>query len=207
MGKKLKIAIALTGLLELAVLKNQLEPIYGKVKSNERTQKAYVMPVDKSQTRESLSQAERLDYKTEDFSEDTDEVLLARMIFGEARGLSEIEKIAVGYTAVNRANDNVKWNGSDVRSAVLKSKQYSCFNSNDPNREKLMNPMDYEPSEFIKCLDISRKILDGTAEDFSNGATHYFNPSVVSPSWKNRMHKIGKIDTGNKLSVHEFYKE
>lgn len=148
------------------------------------------------------------DYRTTDFSTDSDEILLARMIFGEARGCSEIERIAVGYTALNRVNDGKKWNGETIREVVLKPKQYSCFNERDPNRAKLMNPMSYEPKVFEDCLAIARNILNGDCSDPAKGATHYFNPRYANPSWANRMNNIGYLDLGeDKKSEHKFFKE
>lgn len=147
-------------------------------------------------------------YKVTDFSQDTDQVLLARMIWGEARGQSDLERVAVAYTAVNRANDGKKWNGETVREAVLKPWQYSCFNSNDPNRDKLLDPQQYDAESFRECLDIAGKVLSGEHSDPTNGATHYFNPKVVLPTWAKKMSKIGKINVGNnKLSAHDFYRE
>ena len=146
-------------------------------------------------------------YKTSSFSTDNDETLLARMIFGEARGESYTEKVAVGFTAVNRANDGKRWNGETVRESILAPYQYSCFNSNDENRDKLMDPQIYDASAFYNCLDVARDILSGNVEDPTNGATHYFNPELASPSWASKIERIGKIETEQGLSRHEFYRE
>jgi len=132
-----------------------------------------------------------------------DEVLLAKMLFGEARNCSENEKIAIAYTAINRVNDNKKWNGETLREVILKPWQYSCFNENDVNKKKLMNPNDYNSKAFEECLDISRKVLSGKYEELNNGQTHYFNPKVVYPSWAGKLKRIGKINN----SKHDFYIE
>jgi len=121
-------------------------------------------------------------YKTLDFSKDTNEVLLARMLFGEARNCSDLEKVAIAYTAINRASDGKKWNGETIKESILKPWQYSCFNKDDPNREKLMNPEKYDAKSFEKCLQISRDVLSEKYKDQTNGATHYFNPDVVKPN-------------------------
>ncbi|OIO81347.1 hypothetical protein AUJ84_01390 [Candidatus Pacearchaeota archaeon CG1_02_32_132] len=151
----------------------------------------------------------RLDYKTKDFSEDSNEVILARMIFGEARSCSDIERIAVGYTALTRANDGERGNGSNVKETILMSKQYSCFNSKDSNRKVVMDPLKYDKAEFLECLEIAKGIIAGKYSDPSHGATNYFNPEDANPPWaeSNRMTKIGRIDTEKGLSEHVFYKE
>ncbi|MBI2451872.1 cell wall hydrolase [Candidatus Pacearchaeota archaeon] len=155
------------------------------------------------------SDKQKTTYQTTNFSQDSDEVLLARMLFGEARDRSELEKVAIAYTAINRSQDRKKWNGESLREAMLKPYQYSCFNYNDSNRKKLMNPEKYEPQAFQECLNIARKVLAGKYRDPTNGATHYYNPDVMSkPSWANKMQKIGRIKISEKeFSKHEFYRE
>lgn len=148
-----------------------------------------------------------INYKTADFSDDTDEILLARMLFGEARNCSYEEKIAVAYTALNRIDDGKKWNGETLREVILCPWQYSCFNQNDVNKEKLMNPQDYDGKSFHECLRAAKEILSGQHTDLTGGATHYFNPQVVQPSWANKMIKIGKLKTKKGLTKHEFYRE
>ena len=143
-----------------------------------------------------------ISYKTNDFKKDSEEVLLARMLFGEARNCSNQEKIAVAYTAINRVNDNKRWNGTNIKGVILKPWQYSCFNLNDPNRKKLMDPEKYDSKSWQTCLEIAKNVLSGNYSDSTNGATHYFNPSVVVPEWSKRMEK--KEVQGTK---HDFYRE
>ena len=141
-----------------------------------------------------------VDYKTDDFSKDSDNVLLARMLYGETRNCSEEEKIAVAYTIINRVNDGKKWNGENVKQVILKPWQYSCFNKNDVNYEKLKNP---DKKIFEDCLKVANEVLQGKHSELNKGQTHYFNPKVVKPKWADEMRKIGKI----RNSKHEFYIE
>lgn len=157
------------------------------------------------------------DYMASDynFSSDSDTVLLARMIFGEARRNSRIEQIAVAHTALTRAKDKVRWNGTDIRSALLTPKQYSCFNDDDPNREILEDPMRYDSKRFKQCLVVAEKVLNGEYKDPTNGATHYHAPSA-NPKWARApsMRRIGRINVGDidgdgeeDFSAHTFFKE
>jgi hypothetical protein len=158
---------------------------------------------------------QRTSYKTDDFLKDDDKTLLARLIWAEARNCGEEERIAVAYTVVNRANDGNKSNGETVKGAALKPWQYSCFNKNDVNRNKLMNPEKYDSKSFYECLDVAGRVLSGEVADPTNGATHYFNPKVVKPKWADKMQRIGRIpvaveEKGRvnvKPSRHEFYKD
>lgn len=131
------------------------------------------------------------------FRKDTDEVLLARMIFGEARSCSLTEQIAIGYTAVNRATDGKNWNGTTLKDAILKKRQYSCFNSNDPNLPKLSCPEKYGPKSFERCLWIARNILDRKFDDPTLGATHYHTKKTRA-DWEDSPKMV-------KLYVPDFY--
>lgn len=145
----------------------------------------------------------KIDYKTSDFSSDSDEILMARMLFGEGRNCSDEERIAIGYTAVNRANDGKRWNGETIRDAILKDKQYSCFNKGDANRAKLMDPMKYEPEAFEKCLESAHEVIVNSRSEMNKGQTHYFNPATVNPKWASKMEKIDL----EKDCKHVFYRE
>jgi len=143
-------------------------------------------------------------YQTRDFNSDPTYILLARMLLGEAEGCSKIEKIAIAYTAINRANDGKKWNGETLRESILMPRQYSCFNKDSKKSRVLQNPLRYNAQEFLSCLKLSREILGNKYSDPTNGATHYYNPKLVkTPYWAKKLIKIGKI----KDSHHIFYKE
>ncbi len=147
-------------------------------------------------------------YQTNDFKEDSDKILLARMLYGETGGrLSLDETVAIANTAVRRSKDGKKWNGETLRSAILAPKQYSCFNSNDPMLRQLKNPYANNKEGFDRCLEIAEGVLSGKYQDTSKGATHYFNPKKASPHWARAMQKIGHIKIPKGQSVHVFYKD
>jgi len=54
--------------------------------------------------------------------------------------------------------------------------------------------------EFIDCYDVADLIWNGGDFDLTNGATHYFNPILVLPSWASGMTKVATI------GHHDFYK-
>jgi spore germination cell wall hydrolase CwlJ-like protein len=149
-------------------------------------------------------ESEMINYKTSDFSRDSERVLLARMIFGEARNCSDAEKRAVAYTAINRAHDGKRWNGESVRESILKAKQYSCFNNGDPNLKLLKDPMSYEPQTFLTCLQIASDVLEGKSADMNRGQTHYHTMSI-RPSWSNSG-SMKRITFGSD-DRHQFYRE
>jgi len=144
------------------------------------------------------------DYKKK-FSADSDEVLLARMLFGEARNCSDEEMIDVAYTAVNRANDGKRWNGETLREAILKPWQYSCFNSGDPNLPKLKDPKKYDPESWERCLRIARGVVSGEYEDKNKGATHYFAKGTRRPAWADSSQMIDILEP--EKYKHDFFRE
>ncbi len=148
---------------------------------------------------EDVNQPNIIDYKTNDFSQDSDEVLLARMIYGESRNCSKNERIAVAYSVINRVNDRKKWNGENIKDVILKPWQYSCFNKNDVNLKKLKNP---NKKIFEDCLEIAGEVLEGKYSELNKGQTHYFNPKVVKPKWADKLEKVDFEKT-----KHEFYRE
>jgi len=144
-------------------------------------------------------------YETTDFSADSDEVLLARMLFGEARNCSDEEMIDIAYTAINRTKDGKKWNGETLREVILKPWQYSCFNSNDVNRKKLMNPEKYDSKSWERCLKIAHEVLTGKYGEKNRGATHYFAKNIRKPKWADspKMTDIPEPE----YYKHDFYRE
>lgn len=131
------------------------------------------------------------DPRTEDFSKDTDTMLLARLIYGESRGKSDELKIAVAYSVLNRVEKD-SWYGKTLREVMLKRKQYSCFNPNDPNFVKVKDPYKFEnPRVWKKCYNIAEKVLSKEVEDPTNGSTHY-HTDTVKPNWRTK--SIKKID-------------
>lgn len=179
-----KSALILAGILGLA----GVGEVYGSGRSRGTSQKPKATKIIPQEIR-----------KKYDFSKDSEETLLARMIYGEARNCSYDEKITVGFTAVNRANDGKRWNGTSVSSAILTPYQYSCFNKNDPNREllkgKLSRPV------WDECVRAARAVLSGDLVDpFEN--THY-HTRQVSPRWSGDIKMEKRID--NPEFKHIFY--
>jgi len=158
----------------------------------------------------SLSFASVNDYKTKDFSGDSEKTLLARMIFGEARNLLNdedyLEPVMIGFTAVNRAEKKIK--GNSLREVILAPEQYSCFNKSDINLERLKNPEKYDPVSWKKCLTVSRRILEKGEElkHLNYEQTHYHVREMEKyPKWAKNP-KMKKVWVPDYFS-HFFYKE
>lgn len=120
------------------------------------------------------------------FQNDSDITLLARLIYGEARGESLDGKIAVANVVRNRVNSSVTWWGRTWREVMLKPKQFSCFNEGDPNLDKLSKidaSRDANDQRLWReCLTIASAVCTGAFSDNTAGATHYHSIRV-QPSW------------------------
>ena len=139
------------------------------------------------------------------------EKCLAVTIYGEARGESDNGKIAVAWTAMNRAT---KKTVKSVCKVVLAPKQYSIFNNNPALRMAAMS-LNVEPRQknvidvasWHRSLELARGVFRKEIGDPTAGATHYLAPVVMKskgytiPAWARKFTFKGKID--NQL----FYKE
>lgn len=122
---------------------------------------------------------------------------VARTIWGEARGEGERGMHAVANVIMNRARVGGWWGNSPVE-VCLKPAQFSAWNRNDPNFDFARKVTTQDP-QFRLALQIAGRAIAGTLDDITGGATHYFNPNVVLPSWASALTRL--TDIGN----HRFY--
>ena len=104
---------------------------------------------------------------------------MARTLWGEARGEGLEGIIAVANVIMNRVK-NPTWWGHDVISVCTKPWQFSCWNKNDPNRQKLINVTNDDP-QFQACKKIAAVACDGNLDDITDGSTNYFDLRMPQP--------------------------
>lgn len=109
-----------------------------------------------------------------------DATILARTIWGEARGEGEIGMEAVASVIMNRINSGITWWGDDLRSVCLKRWQFSCWNDSDPNRDKLMS-VTVSDQQFMDALHISALAMNRMLQDSVQGATSYYDARMPEP--------------------------
>ncbi|HEY9163897.1 MAG TPA: cell wall hydrolase [Magnetovibrio sp.] len=75
--------------------------------------------------------------------------------------------------------------------------QFSCWNENDPNRQKILA---VEPGQktFDTCVRLAKRAVSGCLEDITKGATHY-HTKTVTPVWSRGRPICAEV--GN----HQFY--
>lgn len=107
--------------------------------------------------------------------------ILARTIWGEARGDGRVGMTAVANVIVNRAN-NPRWWGQDISTCCLAPWQFSCWNENDPNLAKLESVTGADP-QFVTALAIAQEAVAGKLADTTLGADSYYAIGSSTPSW------------------------
>lgn len=123
-----------------------------------------------------------------------DDFILALCLWRESRGEGEQGMQAVANVVCNR----VAVNGSSVYREVTKPWQFSSITAhNDPQLG--LYPISDDPN-WILAVAVAHSVMNGTLPDITNGATYYFNPSVVRPAWAADMQQTAQI------GKHVFYK-
>lgn len=117
--------------------------------------------------------------------EDLSVDVLARTIWGEARGegvkgMEAVASVVLNRVAVARAKNGFWW-GNDIVQVCQKPFQFSCWNSNDPQRSKVIAVTERN-IHFATCLRIARRAVHAVIEDRTGGATHYHTLDVY-PHW------------------------
>lgn len=120
------------------------------------------------------------DLLLEKLREMTPTEVLARLIWGEARGESLRGQVAVAFVVTNRVKRAPRY-GADLIEVMLKPWQFSCFNLSDPNRTMLEDPSRYPG--YSQCLTVASLAVQGLLSDPTGGAVLYFNPEIVPGGW------------------------
>lgn len=110
---------------------------------------------------------------------DTD--ILARTIFGEARGLGKPGMGAVASTILNRVAKKT-WYGLTITEVCKKPWQYSCWNATDPNCA-IIEKADESIPVFLDAMNVATAAIMGLLVDTTNGATHYYSTTIPEPIW------------------------
>jgi hypothetical protein len=114
-------------------------------------------------------------------------ILLALLIWGEARGEPVEGQIAVACVVRNR----VLREGHDWRAVCLAPKQFSCFNVDDPNYPKILRAADVlltgtPTPELAQACWIAEGVIAGHVLDNTSGAKNYLTTALLQsrpPRW------------------------
>lgn len=124
--------------------------------------------------------------------------ILAKTIWGEARGEPLEGQKAIACVVLNRLNSGIRWWGTDARSICLTPYQFSCWLKSDPNRPKLMAATPETDPIYAQCLSVSAAAMAGALADNTRGADSY--KRIGSPAkWALALSPVITI------GKHEFY--
>lgn len=124
--------------------------------------------------------------------------LLARVIWGECRGKTYEESLAIAFVVVNRANKPGWW-GGDVKSVCMASKQFSCLNPGDPNLKKILAG-DFRDGNWSNCVKAASDATLGLAADPTGGAIAYHATYIHKPT------DFGNVKPTCTIGSHIFYR-
>jgi len=118
---------------------------------------------------------------TGDFNDDIDQIILARLIFGEARNQSKKAMIGVAWAVKNRLLSKRKYFGFSYHKIIQKNDgryyQFSSFIPDDPNFKLLIDPFaknnDQTIQSWFKAYDIAVTVISGSVADPTGGATYF----------------------------------
>lgn len=136
---------------------------------------------------------------TGDFRDDTDQMLLARAIYGEARGQNDAAKTGVAWSIRNRVEDTRPDWGNTYYDVITQHEQYSAFNLSDRNRKHVEDPFfsdrQADRIAWTRSYAIAGQVLAGTVDDPAHRANHYYDDSRSRPpSWATKQSFVIKID-------------
>lgn len=115
----------------------------------------------------------------------SDQDILARTLYGEARGEGGGGMQAVACVVLNRQalwSKHPHFGDGTIASVCLAPWQFSSWNANDPNLPKVKAVTFSDPT-FAQCLQIASDAMAGLLKDVTNGATFYYVTNSTIPSW------------------------
>lgn len=118
------------------------------------------------------------------FSRQEPVTLLGMAIWAEARGTTSDARIGVGSVIRNRVGYNGRY-GEGFSGVILRPYQFSSFNQGDPNREKMLRPLENQGATarlvWDLCYEIADGIYRGELADNTFSAVFYYSAPLTQP--------------------------
>jgi N-acetylmuramoyl-L-alanine amidase len=127
--------------------------------------------------------------------------VLARTLWGEARGQGRAGIEAVASVIANRAR-NPRWWGRDIRSVCLEGNgaQFSCWAKAPVGElDELLTITGGDPA-YTTCLAVAAQAMAGKLADPTHNADSYANLHVEMPYWA-----VGKTPCAV-IGAHSFFR-
>ena len=117
--------------------------------------------------------------------------ILARTIWGEARGEGIRGMEAVASVIMNRVFHRRRWPNT-VQGVAKQRAQFSAWNKNDPNRPRMLAVTD-DDLQFRQAIEIAQRAVAGILPDQTNGADHFHATSIATPRWARGSKPVARI--------------
>jgi N-acetylmuramoyl-L-alanine amidase len=113
--------------------------------------------------------------------------ILARTLYGEARGEGLVGMQAVAWVVVNRCKATTvtprrQFGTGSVASACKAKAQFSCWNESDPNFV-LVRTVSLDAPDFQRAMYAALSVVIGEFPDPTAGARFYWAASIDTPEW------------------------
>ena len=130
--------------------------------------------------------------------------ILARTIYGEARGESNDGRIAIANVVVNRVYAATDFGTSDrwgwsVAEVCLRQREFECWNEESEQRRTVIRAVIGDLA-FFECWEIAHRACLGFLHDVTMGADHYWLAGKTPP-WTHDA--VPTVEIGRML----FYRE
>lgn len=124
--------------------------------------------------------------KQKEYYQELEIDVLARTIFGEARGepvegMEAVANVVLNRAKISEARGGRYWWGVGIIGVCQKPYQFSCWNKGDPSYHRLINVTN-KNIHFATAIRVARRAAIGVLKDNTSGATHY-HADYVSPYW------------------------
>lgn len=131
---------------------------------------------------------------TGDFADDPEEILLARLVFGEARNQPQEAKIWVAWSIINRIGAKA-WPDT-LYEVILQPGQYDPFKPTDPNYSIIIDPLNGADAQTVdawkECYEIARVVVNKETEN-PTSATHFHGIGISREQFETNVVPDGKF--------------
>lgn len=134
---------------------------------------------------------------TGDFNDDPEDILLARLIFGEARNQPHEAKVWIAWSVINRMEAGSWW-PDNIRGVILQKGQYDPFKPVDKNYLAIIDPLGFDAAKEInrnawnECYEIALAVI-GRKTVNPTEATHFHGLGITVDWFMERFVPNGKF--------------
>lgn len=128
-----------------------------------------------------------------------------RTVLGESEAWNRDDAAGVAHVILNRLSYG-RW-GKTIAKVCQAKWQFSCWNMNDPSRERIINAVRGK-GWFAEVERICKACLDGEITDPTSKSTHYYATYVAKPKWADGKIPVHQVPhEKNKGHAHLYFND